>query len=198
MPIRKADPSDHPALMAVWESAVRSSHFFLSERDIEAIRLEVAEYLPAFRGLWIYEGPRGNLDASPEGEATGRKGEVEKGDGKEKGKGDAEAAPEIVPQGFLGLAGQEGESLGRVQMLFVAPEFQRKGVGKALIGFAKERFSRLVLEANEGNQTGLQFYKTQGFSFVERLETDSQGRPFPLLRLCWEKEKEAKMEDLRK
>ena len=39
------------------------------------------------------------------------------------------------------------------------------------------------LTVNEQNQAAVAFYETRGFHTVERLETDGQGEPYPLLRM---------------
>ncbi len=48
MKIEPASLSDHPALLGVWERAVRATHDFLSEDDIVSIRAAVRDHaLPA-------------------------------------------------------------------------------------------------------------------------------------------------------
>lgn len=39
------------------------------------------------------------------------------------------------------------------------------------------------LTVNEQNPAAVAFYETRGFRTVERLETDDQGEPYPLLRM---------------
>ena len=39
------------------------------------------------------------------------------------------------------------------------------------------------LTVNEQNPAAVAFYETRGFHTVERLETDDQGEPYPLLRM---------------
>jgi putative acetyltransferase len=43
--IRAARPSDHDALVALWERSVRATHLFLAEADIVELRPRVAEAL---------------------------------------------------------------------------------------------------------------------------------------------------------
>ena len=50
--IRIARPEERPGLVEVWEAAVRATHHFLTEADIQNIRRQVEELLPAFEGLW--------------------------------------------------------------------------------------------------------------------------------------------------
>lgn len=53
MTIREGRPEDHPALLAVWLRAVRGSHTFLTEDDIQALYPLVRDAaLPALE-LWV-------------------------------------------------------------------------------------------------------------------------------------------------
>ena len=40
------------------------------------------------------------------------------------------------------------------------------------------------MDVNEQNPGAYHFYKRMGFTVYERSETDDQGNPFPILRLC--------------
>lgn len=42
--IATVTPQEYPALLAVWESAVRATHTFLSEDDIAALRTRIPDY----------------------------------------------------------------------------------------------------------------------------------------------------------
>jgi putative acetyltransferase len=79
--------------------------------------------------------------------------------------------------GFMGANGNDVESL------FVAPEFQRRGVGKELLEYARERAGALTVSVNEQNPEAIRFYEAYGFVVVGRSETDSAGRPYPLLHM---------------
>lgn len=81
------------------------------------------------------------------------------------------------PVGFLGGEGNH------VDMLFVAPEWFRRGVGTLLLAHARRLHGPLTLEVNEDNPAGLAFYRAQGFVVTRRSPVDSEGRPFPLLHL---------------
>lgn len=81
------------------------------------------------------------------------------------------------PVGFLGGAGNH------VDMLFVAPEWFRRGVGTRLLAHARRLHGPLTLEVNEDNPAGLAFYRAQGFVVTGRSPVDSEGRPWPLLHL---------------
>lgn len=81
------------------------------------------------------------------------------------------------PVGFLGGAGSH------VDMLFVAPEWFRRGVGTLLLAHARRLHGPLTLEVNEDNPAGLAFYRARGFVVTGRSPVDSEGRPWPLLHL---------------
>lgn len=79
--------------------------------------------------------------------------------------------------GFMGMSGNKMESL------FLAPEFQRRGAGRQLVEHAQARHEELTVDVNEQNAGALAFYKACGFVVEGRSELDEQGRPYPLLHL---------------
>ena len=79
--------------------------------------------------------------------------------------------------GFMGMAGS------KMDALFLAPEFQGQGGGKLLVQHAQRLHGELTTEVNEQNPAACRFYESCGFVVEGRSETDSDGRPFPLLRL---------------
>lgn len=79
--------------------------------------------------------------------------------------------------GFLGCEG------AHVTMLFVAPDWFRRGVGSLLLAHARRLHGPLWLEVNEEYPEGLAFYRAQGFAVTGRSPVDSAGRPYPLLHL---------------
>ncbi|WP_437374132.1 acetyltransferase [Inquilinus limosus] len=61
--IRPGRPEDHPALLDIWLRAVRATHHFLTEADVQAmLPLLRDQYLAAVE-LWVAAGP----DGAPEG-----------------------------------------------------------------------------------------------------------------------------------
>ncbi|WP_144967920.1 acetyltransferase [Pseudomonas sp. DE0010] len=63
MIIRQATNADHPLLLDIWLRAVRATHHFLQQADIEALLVQLRDvYLPAVE-LWIAQdlkdGPLG-------------------------------------------------------------------------------------------------------------------------------------------
>ena len=79
--------------------------------------------------------------------------------------------------GFMGLRGNKMESL------FLAPEFHRRGGGRQLVRHAQERLGELTTEVNEQNEAARRFYEACGFVVEGRSELDETGRPYPLLHL---------------
>ncbi|MGH1596549.1 GNAT family N-acetyltransferase [Yersinia proxima] len=56
--IRRAIPADTPRLVDIWEKAVRETHVFLTEADIQFYLPRVRDiYLPALE-VWLFENSR--------------------------------------------------------------------------------------------------------------------------------------------
>ena len=77
-----------------------------------------------------------------------------------------------IPVGFISLLGDF------VGGLFVAPQHQGHGIGRALIDRAKTLKSDLRLEVYTANTGAFDFYRKQGFVEVSRRNVDDQGLPF--------------------
>ena len=81
------------------------------------------------------------------------------------------------------ISGFAGVAAGRVEMLFVDPDYRGQGVGKQLLRYAIEHLNAEQLDVNEQNPQALGFYLKQGFEIIGRSETDGMGQPYPLLHL---------------
>ena len=79
------------------------------------------------------------------------------------------------PTAFMGTEGQ------KLEMLFVAPAMRGKGIGKALLLHATEKYSVNELTVNEENPLAKGFYEHMGFTAVGRSEVDGQGNPYPVV-----------------
>jgi putative acetyltransferase len=79
--------------------------------------------------------------------------------------------------GFMGMSGNKMESL------FLAPEFQRRGGGRRLVRHAQARHRELTVDVNEQNAAARAFYEACGFVVEGKSEVDEQGRPYPLLHM---------------
>ncbi|MCC8038981.1 MAG: GNAT family N-acetyltransferase [Bacteroidales bacterium] len=81
-----------------------------------------------------------------------------------------------VIKGFMGI------SPGNIEMLFVHPDWCRKGGGRGLALHAIELGCRKV-DVNEQNLAAQEFYFAMGFEQVGRSEIDGYGKPYPILHL---------------
>ncbi len=85
-----------------------------------------------------------------------------------------------VPLAFMGMTGNSIDSL------FVDPERHGRGVGRALIDIAKDRYPNgVTVEVNEQNEQAAGFYRYLGFGVTGRSPVDGQGKPYPLLTMAW-------------
>ena len=111
------------------------------------------------------------------------------------GEKDVERIKGYVPQAILGVehlvvASEGGRPVaflgaqdGMLEMLFVDAELRGHGIGSALLEHGIGVLGVRELTVNEQNPAAVAFYETRGFHTVERLETDDQGEPYPLLRM---------------
>jgi putative acetyltransferase len=79
--------------------------------------------------------------------------------------------------GFMGLPG------GKMDALFRAPEFHRRGVGRQMVRHAQALYREIAGDVNEQNTAARSVYEACGFVMEGRSELDEQGRPHPLLHL---------------
>lgn len=79
--------------------------------------------------------------------------------------------------GFMSLEGDKMEAL------FIAPENLHQGLGTRRADHAKRRREKLCVDVNEQNEGACAFYRACGFTSFGRSETDSQGKPFPLIHM---------------
>lgn len=81
------------------------------------------------------------------------------------------------------ITGFAGVAAGRVEMLFVDPQYRGQGIGKLLLRHAINELNADELDVNEQNPQAIGFYAKQGFEVIGRSETDGMGKPYPLLHL---------------
>jgi putative acetyltransferase len=79
--------------------------------------------------------------------------------------------------GFMGMSGS------KIEALFLAPEFHRRGGGRRLVRHAQALRGELTVDVNEQNPAARRFYEACGFVAESRSELDDAGRPFPLLHM---------------
>ena len=81
------------------------------------------------------------------------------------------------PVGFMGV--QER----KIEMLFLHPDYFRKGLGKIFVELAFRDLNVEYVDVNEQNPDAVKFYERMGFRTFHRDATDDQGNPFPILRM---------------
>lgn len=81
-----------------------------------------------------------------------------------------------VMTGFIGTIDN------KIEMLFIDSLYRGKGYGTLLIKEAIKNGATLV-DVNEKNASALQFYMANRFQITDKSETDSDGRPYPILHL---------------
>ena len=81
------------------------------------------------------------------------------------------------PAGFMGV--QER----KIEMLFLHPDYFRKGWGKMLVERAFRDLHVEYVDVNEQNPDAAKFYMRMGFKIFKRNECDSEGNPFPILEM---------------
>lgn len=81
------------------------------------------------------------------------------------------------------VAGFLGVDEGKLEMLFLDPDYIGKGLGKRMMDYALNELRADRVDVNEQNAAAVSFYRQFGFVPYERHETDSQGKPYPVLRM---------------
>ncbi|WP_166359938.1 GNAT family N-acetyltransferase [Pseudomonas akapageensis] len=81
------------------------------------------------------------------------------------------------------ITGFAGVAAGKVEMLFIDPQYRGQGIGKKLLRYAIEHLNADELDVNEQNDQAVGFYFKQGFEVIGRSEHDGMGQPYPLLHL---------------
>lgn len=76
-----------------------------------------------------------------------------------------------------------GVEAGKIEMLFVSPDYFGKGVGRLLAELAISQYEVQYVDVNEQNPQAIGFYEHIGFEVFERTEFDEQGNPFPILKM---------------
>lgn len=81
------------------------------------------------------------------------------------------------PVGFVGARGSH------VELLYVEPTAQGRGIGTALLAHVAGGEGPSSVEVYADNAAGLGFYVSQGFRETRRFPRDAAGRPFPIVHL---------------
>lgn len=80
--------------------------------------------------------------------------------------------------GFISLMGDE------IGGLFLDPQFQREGIGRALVDHVRELREQLEVEVFKENIIGRAFYKKYGFVLIQEKIHDETGFDIMRLRLA--------------
>jgi putative acetyltransferase len=81
------------------------------------------------------------------------------------------------------LIGFIGAAEGNVEMLFLDPAYRGQGGGSLLLEHAFANFAATKVDVNEQNPQAIGFYERHGFRTVSRSETDTSGKPYPILHM---------------
>ncbi|HSK14165.1 MAG TPA: GNAT family N-acetyltransferase [Phnomibacter sp.] len=76
-----------------------------------------------------------------------------------------------------------GTSERELIMLFLAPAWMGKGLGKQILQHIKAVHDIHTLEVNEQNLGAVAFYTKLGFEVIERRPIDDHGKPYPILKM---------------
>lgn len=76
-----------------------------------------------------------------------------------------------------------GITAGKIEMLFVLPGQEGKGLGKRLVAHAIRLRKAVRIDVNEQSPVALAFYRRLGFVPYARERQDAQGASFPILHL---------------
>ncbi|MFC9329817.1 GNAT family N-acetyltransferase [Kitasatospora sp. NPDC057015] len=155
--IRPYTPADEDAAVLVWARAGRQAHPFIPGEGTGERERKMREVYLVHADNWM---------AEIDGRAVGVLGLLHSGT----------AVPDVsdVPHGSEAAAGAEtgtdtGPDTGaEIGGLFVAPEAQGHGVGRALVGHAAARHGALTLEVYERNTAARGFYARMGFTEQSR------------------------------
>lgn len=72
---------------------------------------------------------------------------------------------------------------GSLEMLFVRDSHQGMGIGSKLLLHAKKELKISRVDVNLQNQAAAAFYYKHGFEEYRRSDSDSFGKPYPILHL---------------
>ena len=81
------------------------------------------------------------------------------------------------------ITGFAGVAAGKVEMLFIDPQYRGQGLRRQLLRYAILSMNAEELDVNEQNPQALGFYLKQGFEVIGRTEHDGMGQPYPLLHM---------------
>ncbi len=81
------------------------------------------------------------------------------------------------------IVGFIGELDKNLEMLFINPLLQGKGIAGQLIKFALNNLQVTRVDVNEQNANAKAFYEHFGFKIMSRSALDGTGKPYPILHM---------------
>lgn len=99
---------------------------------------------------------------------------------------------EYLPNAEIYVAEIEGNVYGfialienKVAAIFVAPNYQGRGIGRLLIHYAKKTKTTLLLHVYQDNKKSIKFYELNGFKILkEAIDDETKAKEFIMF---WEK-----------
>jgi len=88
-----------------------------------------------------------------------------------------------VRDGAGSLVAFSGVADGKLEALFVHPDWIGMGIGRRLVRHAIDERGVTTVDVNEQNERALAFYLRMGFEVMDRSELDELGNPYPLLHM---------------
>jgi GNAT superfamily N-acetyltransferase len=163
--IRKMRSDDVEVLISIWYRSVCIAHDFLEKERLRELHEKMPEYLVVEDDdTWV-----ACLDDRPVGfaimDTTGMHGEPDEAEDEDEG----EAAIRAMIEALMG-------DLPSIGALFVDPDGQGQGVGRALIEHVLDVQGKIYLEAYSNNAAAVDFYQHLGFTEVFRDIDDEYPR----------------------
>jgi putative acetyltransferase len=98
---------------------------------------------------------------------------------------------EFLPQASMFLAVTDTDDVvgfmllsdAHMEALFVDPQYHGKGIGQFLVQYGLALYPTMTTDVNEQNSQAFAFYERMRFVRTGRSDTDSEGRPYPLIHL---------------
>lgn len=95
------------------------------------------------------------------------------------------------------IAGFIGIDENKIEMLFVSPDFTKRGIGTFLLNFAITEKGANELEVYERNINAIRLYEKAGFISVSKQDCDSLiKKPYPILTMKRKMEKVIELDNL--
>ncbi|MBN3790270.1 GNAT family N-acetyltransferase [Burkholderia sp. Ac-20353] len=157
--IRKLEEADVEALVSIWYRSICIAHDFLEKERLRELRQKMPEYLVVGDDdTWV-----ACIDGQPVGFAImdTKGGDCDTEEEDDDDHSQFGAAIQVMIETLMG-------DLPSIGALFVDPDMQGKGVGRALIEHVLEMQGKVYLEAYSNNAAAVDFYKHLGFKEVFR------------------------------